>query len=117
MVREFIALPIFEKQWLSLGLDDNDLMELQSSLLDTPRVAPVIPSTGGVRKIRFAFGNKGKSGSVRVLYVDLEDCTIIYLLFAYSKNTKDNITEAEKKTIKELVQGLKNDYKGGHHYE
>jgi len=111
MTREFITLTIFEKQWTALGLDDNDLKLLQEDLLKSPETAPVIQGTGGVRKARFAFNNKGKSGSVRVLYVDLEDCTIIYLLFAYAKNTKENITEAEKKIIRELVQGLKDDYK------
>ena len=117
MVREFITLSVFDKQWASLGLDDNDLASLQESLLESPRAAPVIQGTGGVRKVRFAFRNKGKSGSVRVLYVDLENCTVIYLLFAYAKGTKENITEAEKKAVKELVEGLKDDYKGGYRYE
>lgn len=44
--------------------------------------------TGGLRKVRFALENRGKSGSVRVVYVDFVVYETIYLITAYTKNEK-----------------------------
>ena len=63
--------------------------------------------TGGVRKMRFAFEQQGKSGSGRVIYVDFEVHEKLYLLTAYPKNEKDNLSKAERNTLKQLVGILK----------
>jgi hypothetical protein len=51
-----------------------------------------------VRKIRFAppSWNRGKSGSARVCYACFHRATRIYLLAAYGKNEKGNISAQEK---------------------
>ena len=46
------------------------MKSLQEELTVNPSKGDVIQGTGGLRKIRFAFENRGKSGSVRVCYVD-----------------------------------------------
>ena len=48
-------------------------------MLEDPKVGAVMRGTGGVRKMRFAFKHRGKSGSVRVIYVDFEVYEKIYL--------------------------------------
>lgn len=58
--------------------------------------------TGGLRKVRFAIENRGKSGSIRVVYVDFVIYETIYLISAYSKNEKDNLSKAERNAIKAL---------------
>ena len=70
MTREFIMLPEFDKKWKQLDLTDSDLKRLQAELLTDPRIGSVMQGTGGVRKMRFAFEHKGKSGSARVIYID-----------------------------------------------
>ncbi len=72
MRRAFVELPLFRSKWESLGLDDDDYHRLQDELLADPKVGAVMQGTGGVRKMRFAFEHKGKSGGVRVIYVDFE---------------------------------------------
>ena len=62
--------------------------------------------TGGIRKIRFAFENRGKSGSVRVIYIDFLMYEKIYLLTAYPKNEKENLSQAERNQMKTLVEKL-----------
>ena len=62
--------------------------------------------TGGVRKMRFAFENKGKSGSLRIIYVDFEVYRKIYLLDTYQKSEKDNLTMAQRNNLKGLVEIL-----------
>ena len=106
MVRTFIELPIFRSRWNDLGLNDTDLRRLQIELLADPKIGAVMQGTGGVRKMRFAFQNRGKSGSSRVLYVDFVVAETIYLIFAYSKNEKDNLTDEERNNIKKLIDRL-----------
>ena len=74
-------------------------------LLD-PKTGAVLKGTGGIRKTRFAFEHRGKSGSIRVIYIDFEVYEKIYLLTAYPKNEKDNLTKAERNELRELVEIL-----------
>ena len=62
--------------------------------------------TGGVRKMRFAFEDRGKSGSVRVSYIDFEVYEKIFLLTAYPKSEKDNLSKAERNEFRQIVEIL-----------
>ena len=62
--------------------------------------------TGGVRKMRFAFEDRGKSGSVRVIYIDFEVYEKIFLLTAYPKSEKDNLSKAERTEFRQIVEIL-----------
>lgn len=99
-------MPIFDKQWKNMGLDDNDLKRLQEQLLFNPAAGVLVQGTGGLRKIRFAFDGRGKSGSVRVVYVDFVVHEIIYLIYAYPKNEKDNLTKEEKNNIRKMIERI-----------
>ena len=90
MTRTFVELPLFRSKWDDLGLNDSDLRRLQMELLEDPKVGDVMKGTGGVRKMRFAFEHRGKSGGARVIDVDFEVYEKIYLLTAYTK-TKEKI--------------------------
>ena len=107
MTRTFIELPLFRSKWEDLGLNDDDLKRLQVELLADPKVGAVMRGTGGVRKMRFAFEQRGKSGSIRVIYVDFEVYEKIYLITAYTKSEKDNLTDKERNEIHRLIDILK----------
>jgi len=107
MKREFIYFNVFDKSWNDMGLTDNDLVELEKTIMENPAIGKVIQGTGGVRKMRFILrNNKGKSGGARVLYVDYISYKKTILLNAYSKGEKDNITGNEKKQLKNIVDGI-----------
>ena len=106
MTRVFVELPSFRNTWKSLELTDRDFRRLQEELLANPQLGNVIQGTGGVRKMRFALENRGKSGSVRVIYVDFVIHEKLYLLTAYPKSEKDNLTKAERNELKKLVEIL-----------
>ena len=106
MTRIFVELPSFRNEWKAMGLTDDDLKRLQEELLADPTVGRLMQGTGGVRKMRFAFENRGKSGSVRVIYVDFEIHEKLYLLTAYPKSEKDNLTKGERNELKKLVEIL-----------
>ena len=106
MTREFIMTPEFDSVWSKLGLTDDDLKALQEEILLNPKVGAVIQGTGGLRKMRFSL-NLGKSGGIRVLYVDFVQHKETYLISAYSKNKKSNLNASEKSMIKKMIELLK----------
>lgn len=108
MTREFVELPLFRSKWKSLGLSDSDLKRLQEEILLDPKIGVIMKETGGIRKMRFAFEHRGKSGSIRIIYIDFEVYEKIYLLTAYPKNEKDNLTKAERNELRRLVEILEN---------
>lgn len=106
MTRLFVELPSFRAEWKAMDLTEDDLTRLQEELLENPTVGKILQGTGGVRKMRFSFEHSGKSGGVRVIYVDFEIREKLYLLTAYPKSEKDNLTKAERNDLKKLVDIL-----------
>lgn len=109
MKRTFIEVPLFTKRWKEIGLSDEDLLALQIMLLKNPESGPVMEGTGGIRKVRFALENRGKSGSVRVCYTDFAEYEITYLITAFTKNEQTNLSDEEKNVLKKLVKALKDE--------
>lgn len=99
-------MPEFDRRWKSMDLDDNDLRRLQEELLLNPEKGDVMQGTGGLHKLRFAFEGNGKSGSVRVCYVDFAIYESIYLITAYPKIEKDNLSKAERNNIAKMISAL-----------
>jgi hypothetical protein len=59
--------------------------------------------TGGIRKLHWARGGKGKSGGVRVIYYYPDQRIPLYLLTVFGKNEKSNITKSERNDLANLV--------------
>ena len=63
--------------------------------------------TGGIRKLRWARQGGGKSGGIRVIYYFHSEIMPLYLLAAFGKNEKANLSSEEKhqlaRAAKELV--------------
>jgi hypothetical protein len=108
MDRIFVNMKYFEKCWKELGLNDYDLKSFQEFLLEKPDRGDLIKKTGGVRKIRLDLpkSNKGKSGGIRVLYIDFEFYEKIYLLLAFPKSKKENISDKVKNEIRIIVKEI-----------
>ena len=107
MYKEFIILPEFDKQWKAMNLTDDDLRRLEDLILENPELGDVMQGTGGLRKLRFSFSDRGKSGSSRVCYINIVRKEKIFLITAYPKKVKDNLSKAERNNIKQLVEILK----------
>lgn len=104
--RTFIQTTKFEKDWKSLGFDDEDLRQLELMIMENPEVGAMMQGTGGLRKMRFAFEGRGKSGSTRVGYVDFAYYGTVFLLNAYSKDEKDNLSKSERNEVKKLITAI-----------
>lgn len=60
-----------------------------------------------MRKVRVALESRGKRGGARAVYLYVEARERIYFVLAFGKNVKANLTAAEKRTVKKLVESLK----------
>ena len=103
----FIELPGFIADWESLGLDvEYDLLALQFAIMAGPKGGKVIPGTGGLRKLRFSppRWRTGKRGALRVCYVYFEEFAVVVLVYAYSKSQQEDLTPAEKKAVRKLIE-------------
>ena len=76
-------------------------------LAQNPTKGSVIPGGGGIRKIRLALENRGKSSGARVIYLYLKIRERIYLLTVYPKNRQENLTAAELKNLKTATTLIK----------
>jgi hypothetical protein len=103
----FIESTVFTAAWDELGLnDEDDLVALQLLIMSQPKAAPIIRGTGGLRKLRFAPArwNTGTSGAARVCYVYFELHGIVFLVYIYDKHRKDDLSQAEKKVIRDYIR-------------
>ena len=106
--RAFLETPVFQREWKQAGLNDADVRSLQIHLLDNPDLGDVIQHTSGLRKIRVGIPAKGrgKRGGGRVIYKDFPSLGWIVLVYFYAKDTAPDLTPAQRKTLRELVDGL-----------
>lgn len=102
----FVETSLFSKL-LADHLSDDEYRGLQSYLIDRPDAGAVIQRSGGVRKVRWAAGGKGKSGGVRVIYYWVKADDQIVLLTLYGKSEKEDLSAAELKRIVKLIEELK----------
>jgi len=107
MIRKFVELQSFRKAWGDIGLTDDDLFELETKLLVNPRLGVVIKGSGGARKVRFEAQGKGQRGGARVIYVDIVVGETVFLLYAYPKSVKDNLSQQEIGNIRKAITILK----------
>ena len=101
----FIETSLFTKL-LSDYLSDDEYGALQMHLMEHPNTGDIIRGSGGVRKIRWAIGNRGKSGGVRIIYYWKNLMNEIWMLTIYAKNEKDSIA---RHILKQIAQEIEND--------
>ena len=100
---EFIENPTFTRLVVGL-MEDDDYTKLQLVLATRPDSGKIIPGSGGIRKTRWAVGNRGKRGGLRVIYYWQVSESQIWMLLMYPKSEQDNLTHDQIKQLKQLVK-------------
>jgi mRNA-degrading endonuclease RelE of RelBE toxin-antitoxin system len=85
-------------------LRDDEYRALQAALIENPEAGPVIPGSGGVRKLRWAARGRGKRGGYRVIYYLRRTRGIIWMLTMYPKNVADVIPTDVLRKIREEIE-------------
>ena len=101
---EFIETIIFCKSVKGV-LDDEQLRQLQTTLMLYPGMGAVIPGSGGLRKLRWVSAGRGKRGGLRVIYYWVNEDHTIFLLYVYAKVKQEDLTTQELKFLADLIQG------------
>ena len=98
-----VETPTFTRQITGL-ISDDEYAEFQSQLVADPKAGDVIPGSGGLRKLRWSRTGHGKRGGIRVIYfAAIEER--IYLLAAYAKSDREDLTITQLKALRRLIEG------------
>jgi len=99
----FTETPVFTRQITAL-LPDDEYRMLQKELTFNPDVGDIIKHSGGLRKARWRSESKGKRGGIRVIYYWFVKDDEIYMLLAYGKGEKDDLSATELRLLRKYIQ-------------
>ena len=100
---QFVEFPYFTK-WVQENLSDDEYREIQEALISNPRKGYIIPHGHGLRKLRWGFKGKGKSGGVRVIYylwLSHEEFLMIYI---YPKSEREDLSKEQLKVLAKITK-------------
>jgi len=101
----FIELPIFIRCAADLFTDE-DLAEIQTTLLENPAAGDLIKEGRGLRKLRAPLAGRGKRGGARIIYYHWVSEHRCYLVYAYAKNVADDLSKAQLKALADVMQEI-----------
>ena len=89
----------------------NERKAIVDRLASDPTCGVVIPGGGGIRKVRFGFGARGKSGGARIVYLFSGINLPVFILAVFAKNEKANLSTAERNALGKMVAAMIEDYR------
>lgn len=93
-------------------MSDAEREALVAFLGANPEAGKIVAGAGGVRKVRWGLAGRGKRGGARVIYYYHSQRLPLFLLSAYPKNEKANLTNAERNAMRRLTPVLAGAYRG-----
>lgn len=94
-------------------LDDRNRAALVDYLAYNPTAGDLIKGTGGVRKLRWGLEGRGKRGGARVIYFHHSAALPLFLLTAYAKNVRADLSQADRNDFQRLTKSLVEIYRKG----
>lgn len=88
------------------GMDDEEREAIVTALAGEPTAGDIMKGTGGCRKFRWKKPGSGKSGGYRVVTYFGGDDVPVFLLAAFGKNERANLSQAERNELAKLTATL-----------
>jgi len=108
-MQTIVELPEYIRRSSSL-LNDSEKQGIINYLASHPLEGSIMQGTGGIRKFRWASGNRGKSSGVRVIYYFHSKVLPLFLLTVFGKNEKSNLSKSERNELAKFVNFLAKNY-------
>ena len=108
-----IQTPAFLSDAKYAGMSEDEQEQIVDYLSTHPTAGDVIKGTNGARKIRFAGRGKGKSGGYRVITFYGGDDIPIFLLNAFSKGDRVDLSQAERNELGKILSAIADAYRQG----
>jgi hypothetical protein len=80
--------------------------QIVATVAANPERGEIMPGTGGFRKVRVPRAGMGKRGGARVIYILRNENFPIFLVAAYAKNVKENLTKQERNELAKRADGI-----------
>jgi hypothetical protein len=104
-----VETPEFIARVASL-MSDDEREELIAFLAANPDDGDLIQGTGGVRKLRWGLKGRGKRGGARIIYFYRNTRIPLFVLTAFAKNQRTDLSQAERNSIRRLSRVLVESY-------
>ena len=105
MLNTIAELPAY-RTFAEKHLSEEEREAVIDYLAEHPKSGDVMRGTGGIRKLRWSKGSRGKSSGVRVIYYFHDERLPLYLLTLFAKNEQPNLTAEERNALAALVNIL-----------
>ena len=85
---------------------ESERSDIVTRLAADPECGDLIQGTGGFRKVRVGRSGMGRRGGARVVYILRNANFPIFLVTAYPKNEKDNLTKKERNELAKRAEEI-----------
>jgi hypothetical protein len=104
-----VELPEFLRRSEAL-ITEHEKQSIINYLALHPNTGAIMKGTGGIRKLRWATGGRGKSGGIRVVYYFHNQSIPLFLLSLFGKSEKANLSKSERNELAKLTTLLVKNY-------
>lgn len=108
-MQTIVELPEFHRRAASL-ISESEKQGIINYLAAHSQSGAIMQGTGGIRKFRWASGNKGKSGGVRIIYYYHNENMPLFLLTLFGKGEKANLSKSERNALAKFTELLVKKY-------
>ena len=88
-------------------MSEVERQKMEAAIVADPGRAPLLRGTGGIRRFRWAGSGRGKRGGIRTIFFHHAGPETIYMLTAFAKADREDLTPADRKTLSRLVVAIK----------
>ena len=113
MKRMFVESPLVTRLVRDGVIAESQMRQVQQDIMTGG--GRTIPGSGGLAKIRSAAPGRGKRGGMRVVFADYEDQGVTFLLAAFPKSVKEDLSAREKAKLTQLKRRLDGLMRGRNH--